>query len=177
MKRLLLLLTVTLMLVACSTESQQTVKETKEETQQEDVITTVSESEHDITLIDNDELKIKLKETKQTVNESTGTNELELAVDIKNKTNKTIDMYINELLVDGTEVDDMKTYFYDGELKPNESKSTYIYSTVYEHDVDESVSMKEHIKGEITYSDYDGNRFKERFSEYINNQEDDENGS
>lgn len=166
MKKYLLLI-VSALLVACGTE--EVVTEAEYEDEKEEITETViSELEHDITLIDNDDIILTLLKTNHTVKDNDGTNTVKLTVNIENKTNKTIEMYIKELIIDGVELDDMKTYMSDGELKPNENKETTINSYVYEYDIEEELSLTEHVKGRIIYSSYDGIREEETFNEYIN---------
>lgn len=156
-----------LFLVACGTE--EVVTEMEHEDKKEEITETViSELEHDITLIDNDDIILTLLKTNHTVKDNDGTNTVKLTVNIENKTNKTIEMYIKELIIDGVELDDMKTYISDGELKPNENKEATINSYVYDFDIEEELSLTEHIKGRIVYSSYDGMREEVSFNEYIN---------
>lgn len=154
-------------LVACGNEEIVT-KDVEVEQEEEITETIISESEHDITLIDNEDITMTLLNTNHIVIDNDGTNTVELTVNMENKTNKTIEMYIKELFIDGVELDDMKTYMSDGELKPNENKETTINSYLYEYDIEEELSLTEHVKGRIVYSSYDGNRVDERFNEYIN---------
>ena len=166
MKKYLLLI-VSALLVACGTE--EVVTEAEYEDEKEEITETViSESEHNITLIDNDDIIMTLLKTNHTIIDNDGTNTVELTVNIENKTNKTIEMYIKDLFIDGVELDDTKTYISDGELKPNENKEATINSYMYDYDIEEELSLTEHVKGRIVYSRYDGYREEVGFNEYIN---------
>ena len=163
MKRILLILII-LFLTACGsndTTEDPSVNENDNDEIQEDEIETLFEKEINITISDNDDLRVDLLHVAH--GRSQSTDNVSLQIEVENKQNKTFKFYIDSLKIDGREIDSLHAWISDGEIDPEEIKTTYINGYEYEE-----LTFKEHISGTIIYNDYEGNRNKLQFSEYIN---------
>lgn len=153
-------LAVSLLLTGCGNKVKSNDEVIVDE-EREDEIETVFEKDTDITLIDNEDMKVNLLKVAQ--GRSDQTDHVSLKVEIENKQSKTFEFYLKELKVDGKEIDSTHLWIDDEEVKPEEVISTFING--YE---DEELTLGEHVAGKIIYNDYDDNRNEIEFSEYIN---------
>lgn len=161
MKKYVLLLIITLFLVACGNNDETLNSERSVEEPTDDEIETLFDKDVNLTLAENEELKIDLQQVSH--GRSDVTDFVALKVKIENKQNKTFEFYIEDFKVDGKEIDYTKSWTSESEIKPNEIIETFING----YDYDE-LSINEHIAGRIIYRDYDSNRYVIEFSEYIN---------
>jgi len=167
MKKYILLLVVALFLVGCETEIDNNV--TEQETPKRDITETViSERKYGIILIDNDDFKMTLKESKHIrIEDYEEKDNLYLTLNIENKQNRTYTILLRNLYLDG-DGGDWNIGMSETEVKPNETTDI---SVSLEKDIlstNKLISLEEHIKGEVLYSDYERSRLEDRFSEYIN---------
>lgn len=161
MKKYVLLLIITLFLVACGNNDETLNSERSVEEPTDDEIETLFDKDVNLTLAENEELKIDLQQVSH--GRSDVTDFVALKVKIENKQNKTFEFYIEDFKVDGKEIDYTKSWTSESEIKPNEIIETFING----YDYDE-LSINEHIAGRIIYRDYDSNRYVIEFSGYIN---------
>lgn len=156
-----LLIISVLFLVACGNNDETLNSERSVEEPTDDEIETLFDKDVNLTLAENEELKIDLQQVSH--GRSDVTDFVALKVKIENKQNKTFEFYIEDFKVDGKEIDYTKSWTSESEIKPNEIIETFING----YDYDE-LSINEHIAGRIIYRDYDSNRYVIEFSEYIN---------
>ncbi len=171
MKRVLvILLTTLLFIVGCSDNADdkennvyenEVMNNNEVESVEEDEVETLFEKEMNITIGDDDNLKIDLLQVGH--GRADSTDYVALKVEIENKQNKTFEFYITDLKVDGKGIDNNHSWIGEGEIAPNETIEVFINGYEYEE-----LSIEEHVSGKIVYSDYDNNRYEIKFSEYIN---------
>lgn len=138
------------------------VKENNEiEDVEEDEIETLFDKDVNITLVDNDDLKIDLLQISH--GRSDITDFVALKIEIENKQNRTFEFYIDDLIVDGTKIEHTHPWINESEVRPKETIEAFINGYEYEE-----LSINEHVAGRIIYRDYDSNRYDIEFSEYIN---------
>lgn len=169
-KKYVLLLAAVMFLVGCGTEEIVTEVEYEEpeKTEKEIIKTVISKDEHDITLIDNDDFTMILKESEHIrLKDYEERDELTLVLNVENKQNKTINLHIDDLYIDGDN-GDWDIGMSETELEPNATDDITVYVTKDILNDDKLISFEEHIKGEVIYSDYERSRVTEYFSEYIN---------
>lgn len=164
MRKMLIPLLVILLLVAgCSNDPKETVTKdiTDEANDEEEKIETLFEKEININIGDNDDLKVDLLHVRH--GRADSTDYVSLKVKIENKQNKTFEFFIEDLKVDGKDIDDIHSWIGEGEIAPNDTIDVFINGYEYEE-----LSINEHVAGKILYRDYDSNRNELEFSEYIN---------
>src|SRR5690625_7379773 len=105
MKKYILLLVVALFLVGCETEIDNNV--TEQETPKRDItVTVISEIKYGIILIDNDDFKMTLKESKHIrIEDYEEKDNLYLTLNIENKQNTTYNILLSNLYSDGDDRD------------------------------------------------------------------------
>lgn len=162
MKRYILFILVLLFLSACG------ANETEKETQQNDnvddnEIETLSSEDVEIEIIDNEQLNIELQQVNHGRIIEEETDYISLKLNITNKQDRTYEMYLNELVIDGHEVGKTRMWIDKDKIGPNETIEVYINAYEYEE-----LSVKEHVSGTIVIRDYEGNRHEVEFSSYIN---------
>lgn len=173
MKRLLFILLGVMLLFACGKDEPK--KETNEELGQEDVSEkeestqeTINEQEHDIVLVDNDDLMITLIDSEHVrVTDHEDKDVVILNLSIENKQNRSFNIYLDELSVDGRS-EKYEIGMSETEIKPNDEIKLNASFTVDILNENKLLEFEEHLSGRFTYSDYDGNREQVEFSEYIN---------
>src|SRR5690625_1360876 len=167
MKKYILLFSLAMFLIGCGNETENNATN-QEEQKRETTETVISEREYNITLIDNDDFKMTLKESKHIrIENYEEKDNLYLTLNIENKQNRTYTILLRNLYLDG-DGGDWSIGMSETEVKPNE---TIDISVSLEKDIlstDKLISLEEHIKGEVLYSDYERSRLEDRFSEYIN---------
>lgn len=166
-RKYILLLMTALFLVACRSSDEsvvaedEKVEELEELADEEDEIETLSSEDKDLLLFDNDSVKLEL--TMVNHGRANVADFISLHTNITNKQNRTYEVYIKDLEVDGREIDMMHIWLTEEELEPNAYKAMVINGYEYEE-----LSIKEHVAGTIIYRDYEGNRNELEFNEYIN---------
>ncbi|MCF3941581.1 hypothetical protein [Oceanobacillus alkalisoli] len=169
MRKLLFVLIAFLFIVGCSddyseeveSEEPEDVNTNDSEEVEETEIETLAEKDIELNLIDNDDLKIDLLRVAHGRDESA--DYVSLNIEIENKRDRTFELYIKELKIDGEEVDSLHIWMDDDEIKPSETVTTNINGYEYEE-----FTVEEHVSGTIIYNDYEGNRNEITFSEYVN---------
>lgn len=179
LKRLLLLLFIPFIMAGCSSnadDEKKASKESQEEkediVEEDEVITEViSEQEHDIVLFDNEDLKMTLLNSVHERYENTkARDKVELTIELENKNNRSFDLLIDELKLDGVETVSDRTFFDESEIGPNELKNIMLTAYTETHLDDIELNFNEHIKGTVWYSDHERSRITANFSEYITEQ-------
>lgn len=165
MKRLLFLLMAAMLLTACGKnepKDEPIVEEgTIDEEESKEEYETLRGEEHNIVLEDNEDLRITLLESAH--GRSDVRDLVEMNLEIENKQNRTFEMYVDNLEVDGNKIDSTQSWLSESEIEPNET----ITLKMSGYDFDE-LKFDEHVSGRIIYRDYEGNRNEITFSEYIN---------
>lgn len=163
MKRLILIVLAAVLLVACGNKEKSVVVDGPEEEKvsENDEIETLSSEQIELALADNEDLKIDLLHVNNGRSELT--DHVSLNIKIENKQNKTFELLLKDLTVDGKKVDSSHSWISDDEIKPNETIETIINGYEYEE-----LTIAEHVSGTIIYKDYEGNRNEITFSSYIN---------
>src|SRR5690625_2280115 len=169
MKKLLFILVSLIMLFACGNDTTNKVNGnnendndiSKSENIEEDEIETLFSKDMNLTIAENEELKIDLLQVSH--GRSDITDFVALKVEIENKQNKTFEFFIEDFKVDGKKIDHTKSWISESEIKPNEIIETFING----YDYDE-LSINEHVSGRLIYLDYESNRYEVKFSKYIN---------
>lgn len=163
-KRILILLMAAMFLVACSNKTATEDKEASAEEQPEEDDSTEYEVTYDkeanVMLADDENISMDLFKVAQLTDDVDDYVMLQVA--LTNKQNRSYDFYVEELKVDGKEVDSLHLWTDDNEINPNEILVTFI------NGYEEELTIQEHVAGTIIYKDYEGNRNKLEFNEYIN---------
>lgn len=165
-KKLFVLWIGLVLLIGCSENADEVNEndnnDTSDETESiESEIETLFNKDINLTIADNDELKIDLLYVAHGRKDVTDT--VALKLEIENKQNKTFKFHIEDLKVDGIEIAHTRSWIDEDEIKPNETIQVFINGYEYEE-----LSINEHVAGRIIYLDYDSNRYDIDFSEYIN---------
>lgn len=157
MKRLLILLVVAIFLFACGKkdEPKPAIKEDETETIVE------YDREHELTVIDNDDLKIQLTKSRKETLEN-HRDWMKLMFVIENKKERTFEFYFDEIKLD------KEKYAFD-DLTPNSAKiepgETQEAMLIVESM--DAINFEEYIAGEFVYVDFEENVYEESFGEYI----------
>ena len=169
MKRLLIIFMGAMLLVGCGNdepkveEPEEDVSAKKESTQE-----TLNEQEHNIVLVDNDDLMITLLDSEHVrVTDYEDKDIIILNLSIENKHNRTFNIYLDEVTVDGRS-EEYVIGLSDTEIKPNDKTLIDARFMVDVLDENKTIEFEEHLSGRFTYSDYEGNREQIEFSAYIN---------
>ena len=182
MRKLLFVLIAFLLLVGCSDGSAEVESEVPEDIEVEEVsaddeeqnqedeatVEVVAEREHDIALVDNDDLKITMiNSLQERAFDYEEKDVLFIEFSIENKKNRTFTILIDDISIDG----DSRDYdigMTETEIEPEEQKiiTANLFLNVLEDN--KEITFEEHLSGKITYIDFDGNREQIVFSEYIN---------
>lgn len=170
MRKLLVLLFASVLLVACGNDEPEE-DNNKISYESSDVIKD-SKSEDELEVVYKKELEVELTDDELVTIELQGVgiitdgiqNFVTMEVSMTNKENRTYEMFISELKVDGKSFEPGQMFVEADEIKPDEKLVTYING--FDHD---ELTIKEHVQGTIVFSDYEGNRNEMTFSEYINN--------
>lgn len=170
MKRLLFILMAALLLAGCGNDSQQKEKLIVEDEVEieEAKAEIIGEKELNITLLDNEDLKITLlNSVHQRVEDYEVRDTLFLDFEIENKKNRTFNYYIDDdMSIDGRS----ETYIVgmtETDVGPEEK--AIITANISSGSLDDKkLTFEEHISGTLVYRDFEGNRNVVEFSEYIN---------
>lgn len=157
LKKVLFILLFGLFLVGCSDDEPDEVSADEEKLEVE----VIAEKEHNITLVDNDDLGVMLISSKH--ERFKDSDVVNLLIEIENKKDKTFEYSFSNLTLDGNrEVTIAMDTF---EVKPNETIRIDIKGVDTSH-----LEFEEYISGEFSYNDYTSeiHTDKETFSEYIN---------
>ena len=161
MRKVFYLLAIIFTLSACGVVDDTSERDVSKENEQQNEIETISQVEKDIVLIDNDDLTLNLKEVKH--GRSDISDHVAIEIELTNKQNKTYELYLKDLIVDGKEINSTNIWIDEEDIQPKETIAVFING--YEH---EELTANEHIKVSMLYKDYEGNRNEITFSEYIN---------
>lgn len=155
MKKAFILLFIVLIAVGCSGG----VEDKKTEEDRRPIV--LSENEYNLTLINNEDLEIKLLKATHDRTEEIDT--IKLRIEISNKRDKTFEYNFMTLQLDGNR--DVGIGLDVHEIKPNEILTIDLYAMETKE-----IEFEEYIGGEFWYNDYtnEGVSEKEAISEYIN---------
>lgn len=163
-----------LLITACSNKTATEDKDAsvKEQQEVEGVITeVVSEQEHNIPLVDNEDLKVTLIDSKHDrLEDYDAEDTLYLNLDVENKQNRTFNMYFDDISIDGSD-EEFDIGMSETEIGPKDHINIVVNMSKNILNEDLTLTFEEHISGKIVYSDHEGNREAERFSEYVIEQE------
>jgi len=159
----LILIAATFMLVACSSGAATIDTDTEEQPEVESEEAKVEyDREHEISVIDNGDLKIQLLKSRKEVLEN-HRDWMKLMFVMENKKERTFEFYFDEIKLDKVryEFDDITPS--DAKIEPGEIQEVILI--VESH---EEINFGEYIAGEFVYVDFEENVYEESFSEYIN---------
>lgn len=170
MKRLLVLVMATLLLVACGND-EPTIEKliVEDEIEQKEIEREIiGEKEHNITLLDNDDLKIiLLTSIHERLYDYEDKDILFLNLEVENKQNRTFRYSLDEISIDGRS-ESYDIGMTETDVGPEEKITMRANFSVEILNENKTFTFDEHLSGRITYSDYDGFREQTYFSEYIN---------
>lgn len=153
MKKILMLLMAAMLLAACGND-EASDSDSKSETE------TQKESGYEVELFENEDMKMTLKDKEHT--EEDYMKLLTLHAEIENKKDRTFELVIVDLTVDGVE------YGLDSVFADNEVGAGTVTDFEFGVFSEEEIKFNEHIKGNIKYMDYEGNVKDVEINKYIN---------
>ena len=162
MKRLLIIFMGVMLLVGCGNEKKEEPvieKETEPEEQEETKV--VFDRKNDAVLIDNEDLEVKLTQSRHERAEGC-CDYMKLMFVIKNKNNKTHEFYFDEIKLDKNVNEFESLTQTDSKVKPNEEVEVIVIV-----DSLDEMEFDEYIGGRFVYIDYEKNVNEIDFSEYI----------
>src|SRR5690625_3389163 len=161
MRKLMLVFSV-LFLVACGSEDATTEVESNATDAYADETEILFDREHDIVLVDSEEITVSLTKSRQERIEDVQ-DFMKLMFDIENKENRTYDFYFSEIQLDGETYKAPNVLSTDGVVKGDEELEVITVIDSFDE-----ISFDEYIGGKLVYKDYEGNRYELEFNEYIN---------